>query len=225
MPGLSTIQLLMRVPLLAGITEAEAISLYQVSEKRRFKKNERLVEMGQTEQAFYLLLSGRVNVVLAGGNNKTITLATLGAGECIGEMGALDQQPASATVIAECSIDVLRLDREAFREVLQQNPHISATILKTLARRLNQTNQQIVRLATLSVQGRVARSLMDIATPLSPGELQIKGRVAHSALADKVGASREMVGKALKDLEAKGFISRTVDGGMRIREQRTRPRH
>ena len=111
MPGLSTIQLLMRVPLLAGITEAEAISLYQVSEKRRFKKNERLVEMGQTEQAFYLLLSGRVNVVLAGGNNKTITLATLGAGECIGEMGALDQQPASATVIAECSIDVLRLDR------------------------------------------------------------------------------------------------------------------
>ena len=67
--------------------------------------------------------------------------------------------------------------------------------------------------------------MMDIATPLSPGELQIKGRVAHSALADKVGASREMVGKALKDLEAKGFISRTVDGGMRIREQRTRPRH
>jgi CRP-like cAMP-binding protein len=180
--------------------------------------------MAQTEQAFYLILSGRVKVVLEGDNNKSITLATLGTGECIGEMGALDQQPASATVIADSAIDVLRLDREAFRDVLEQNPHISATILQTLARRLSSSHQQIVRLATMSVQARVARSLMDMATPLQAGALQVKGKITHAALADKVGASREMVGKALKDLEAKGFFSKIHDGSIRIREQRTRPR-
>jgi CRP-like cAMP-binding protein len=224
MPSLSTIQLLMRVPLLAGITEAEAISLYLASEKLTLKKNERLVEMGQTEQAFYLVLSGQVKVVLVGGSSKSITLATLGAGECIGEMGALDQQAASATVIADGAIDVLRLDRDAFKDVLHQNPHISATILKTLVRRLNSTHQQIMRLATVSVQGRVARSLLDMATPLQPGEWQVKGKIRHSALADKVGASREMVGKAIKDLEAKGFINKTPDGVIRIRDKRARPR-
>ncbi len=224
MPILSTIQLLMRVPLLAGIAEAEAISLYMTSEKLSFKKNEVLVEMGQTEHAFYLVLSGQVNVVLAGDGGKSITLATLGAGECIGEMGALDLQPASATVIADSVIDVLRLDRVAFRDVLHQNPHISATIFQTLARRLHQTQVQIARLATVNVQGRVARSLMDMARPLQSGEWQVKGKVKHAALADVVGASREMVGKALKELEAKGFIRKTEDGTFLIRNKRIRPR-
>ena len=220
----SSIQLLMRVPLLAGITEAEALSLYIASEKLRLKKNEVLVEMGQTEQAFYVILSGQVNVQLLGGHGKVLTLATLGAGECIGEMGALDQQPASASVIAVGTIDVLRLNRDAFKDVLDQNPHISATILKTLARRLNNTYLQIMRLVTASVQGRVARTLMDLATPLSSGELQIKGKVKHADLAAKVGASRQMVSKAIKGLEAMGFIEKNSDDNIRIRDKRARKR-
>lgn len=224
MPSISTIQLLMRVPLLAGITEAEALSLFLASEKLSLKKNARLVEMGQTEQAFYVILSGQVNVMLMGSHGKGITLATLGPGECIGEMGALDLQPASASVIADSAIDVLRLNRDAFRDVLEQNPRISATILQTLARRLNNTHQQIMRLATVSVEGRVARTLMDMATPLSSGEFRIKGKVRQSTLADKVGASRETVGRALKELEAKGFIKKTQDGSLRIIDKRARQR-
>ena len=220
----STIQLLMRVPLLAGITEAEAIALFMASEKVRFNKSQLLVEEGETEQSLYIILSGRVHVVLSGSKGKSITLATLGAGECVGEMGALDQQPASATVIAENSVVALKLDRLTFSDVLHQNPHISVTILKTLARRLNSTYQQIVRLASVSVQGRVARTLMDMATPLSSAELLIKGKVKHAAIAAKVGATREMVGKALKDLEANGFISKEPDGSIRVRDKRARPR-
>jgi CRP-like cAMP-binding protein len=224
MSSSSTIQLLMRVPLLAGITEAEAIALFVASEKVRFNKSQLLVEEGETEQAFYIILSGQVHVVLSGSKGKSVTLATLGAGECVGEMGALDQQPASATVIAVSSVDALKLDRLTFSDVLHQNPHISATILKTLARRLNSTYQQILRLASVSVQGRVARTLMDMATPLSSAELLIKGKVKHAAIAAKVGATREMVGKALKDLEANGFISKEPDGSIRVRDKRARPR-
>lgn len=224
MPSSSTIQLLMRVPLLAGITEAEAIALVMASEKVRFNKSQLLVEEGETEQSLYIILSGRVHVVLSGSKGKSITVVTLGAGECVGEMGALDQQPASATVIAENSVDALKLDRLTFSDVLHQNPHISVTILKTLARRLHSTHQQIVRLASVSVQGRVARTLMDMATPLSAAELLIKGKVKHAAIAAKVGATREMVGKALKDLEANGFISKEPDGSIRVRDKRARPR-
>jgi CRP-like cAMP-binding protein len=54
----------------------------------------------------------------------------LEAGECIGERGALDEQAASETVIANGTIDVLCLDRDAFRNVLHKNPHISATCMK-----------------------------------------------------------------------------------------------
>jgi CRP-like cAMP-binding protein len=220
----STVQLLMRVPLLAGITEGEAYSLFEASQKLQFKKNDILVEMGQTAQSFYLILSGRVKVVLTGGKDKSVTLALLGAGECLGEMGVLDHQPASATVVAMGTVDVLRLDQDAFRDVLHRNPHISATILKTLVQRVNLTLQQIILLSTSSVQARVGRSLMGMATPLLAGELQIKGKVRQSELADQIGASRLMVGKALKDLEAKGFIKKKSDGTLRIIDKRVRQR-
>jgi Mn-dependent DtxR family transcriptional regulator len=65
---------------------------------------------------------------------------------------------------------------------------------------------------------------MDMATPLSSAELLIKGKVKHAAIAAKVGATREMVGKALKDLEANGFISKEPDGSIRVRDKRARPR-
>jgi CRP-like cAMP-binding protein len=65
---------------------------------------------------------------------------------------------------------------------------------------------------------------MDMAKPLQSGDWHVKGKVKHSALADIVGASREMVGKALKELEAKGFISKKDDGSILIRNKRTQPR-
>jgi CRP-like cAMP-binding protein len=65
---------------------------------------------------------------------------------------------------------------------------------------------------------------MDMATTLSTGELQVKARVKHAALADMVGASREMVGKAMKELEAMGFISKSEDGTIRIQDKRAQPR-
>ncbi len=223
-PSLSLIQVLMHAPLLAGITEAEAISLFAASEKLRLKRNVRLVESGQAEHAFYLILSGQVKVVLEGDKGKSVTLATLGAGECIGEMGALDQQAASATVIANSVVDVLRLHRETFVEVLHQNPQISISILQTLSRRLRHADAQIESLASVSVRGRVCRALMDMATRLPSGEFGVKGKFTHSELADKVGASREWVGKALKDLEMKGLIKRTRGAGFRIPDPSALPR-
>jgi predicted transcriptional regulator len=65
---------------------------------------------------------------------------------------------------------------------------------------------------------------MDMAIPLLSGELLIKDKVRHSELADQVGASRVMVGKALKDLESKGFLKKSKDGTLRIVDKRTRKR-
>jgi DNA-binding GntR family transcriptional regulator len=75
------------------------------------------------------------------------------------------------------------------------------------------------------VQGRVARTLMDMALPHANGQMHIKTKVSNVTLAKKVGASREMVGKALKEFQSNGFIEKLPSGGLRINDKRKKPRH
>jgi CRP-like cAMP-binding protein len=219
------IALLMRLPMLAGLTESQAEALADAAQKKSFKNGESLVSAGKLTESFYVILSGRANVILQSSGDKAITLATLGIGECIGEMSVLDAQPHCASVVADGPLQVLLLNPQTFVSVIQENPKVAGTLLKAMSRHLARANRQIVWLSTISVQGRVARTLMDMALQVDNGELHIKAKVTHVDLAKRVGATREMVGKALKDFQAKGFIEKTPTGGLRINDRRktTRP--
>jgi CRP/FNR family transcriptional regulator, cyclic AMP receptor protein len=109
--------------------------------------------------------------------------------------------------------------------VIQENPKVAGTLLKAMSRHLARANRQIVWLSTISVRGRVARTLMDMALQTDSGELYIKTKVTHVDLAKRVGATREMVGKALRDFQAKGFVEKTPTGVLRINDRRKTTRH
>jgi CRP-like cAMP-binding protein len=216
--------LLLRLPMLAGLTESQAMALSEGAQKKTFKNNEILVEAGQRSHHVFIILSGRANVILNIRDDKEVAIASLGIGEFVGEMAALDQQPHCTNVVAEGPLHALRLNPQTFVSVLCRNPHVASTLLKAMFRHMARANRQIMWLTTVGVQGRVARTLMDLAVPNEQGQLHIKTRVTSAALAKKVGASREMVGKTLKDFESKGFIRKTPSGGLHINDKRKKPR-
>ncbi len=221
----TAVSLLMRLPMLAGLTTSQAESLAEAAQKKTFKRGEYLVMSGESTGNMFLILSGHASVELMGNHNKIISIASLGVGDCIGEMAVLDQQPHCADVVADGPLDALVLNPQHFMAVLQENPQIAVGLLKALSRHLVRANRQIVWLSTVSVQGRVARTLMDLALQADDGELHVKTKVTNVSLAKKVGATREMVGKALKDFQAKGFIQKTPSGGLRINDRRKTTRH
>jgi CRP/FNR family cyclic AMP-dependent transcriptional regulator len=217
--------LLLRLPVLAGLTESEAIALSEGAQKKTFKNNEILLEAGQSSNQVFIILSGRANVILNIRDDKELAIASLGIGECVGEMAALDQQPHCTNVVADGPLHALMLNPQTFVSVLCRNPQVASTLLKALFRHMVRADRQIMWLTTVSVQGRVARTLMDLAVPNEQGQLHIKAKVTSVALAKKVGASREMVGKTLKNFESKGFIRKTLSGGLHINDKRKKPRH
>jgi CRP-like cAMP-binding protein len=219
------VQLLMRLPLMSGLSEDQALALATAAEKRHFKSREVLIEAGQSTGHLFIILSGQANVMLNARDNKEVQIATLGIGECVGEMSAVDQKPHCTNVVADGPVQALKLKQSDFMNVLNNNPRVASTLLNAMFRHMARANRQIMWLTTVSVQGRVARTLMDLALHTDGGELQIKTKVSNVALAKRVGASREMVGKALKDFEAKGFIEKLPSGGLRINDKRKRPRH
>jgi CRP-like cAMP-binding protein len=221
---LSTPELLRRVPLFEHLSDTQAISLMGALEKRRFKRSEPLVVAGAKSNTLFVILSGKASVIVTNPSGKELVLAILGVGDCIGEMSLLDNQPHSASVVADTQIDALALSREGFNSCILSNAHMAVSVMRGLVMRLRKANQKIASLALLSVFGRVARYLLDMVEDVEADRLIVKQKISHAAIAREVGASREMVSKALKEFEAQGFIRKLEDGTLEITERRNKAR-
>lgn len=193
-------------------------------EKRRFKKSQHIVNIGEKSESLFIILSGSARVVLTNDKGREIVLASLGVGECIGEMSLLDNQPHSATVVADSALDALMLSSKAFNEVIMHNAPLAVSVMRGLVKRLRQANQKIASLALVSVYGRVARHLIETGEANEDGNLVISKKISSVALARELGASREMVSKALKDFEKQGFIEKMSNGHVVIYERRATAR-
>jgi CRP-like cAMP-binding protein len=216
--------LLKRVPLFAKLSDTQAISLIGSLEKQRYKRSDHIVDIGHKSNALYVIISGKARVVIISDKGKEVILATLGVGDCIGEMSLLDDLPHSATVVADTQMDILILGRDAFSSCVMHNASLAVAVMQGLVDRLRRANQKIASLAFVSVYGRVARLLLDSAEIDGSGQLIVSKKVSHAALSREIGASREMVSKALKEFEKQSFIRKLEDGTLCITERRTMDR-
>ncbi|WP_294772215.1 Crp/Fnr family transcriptional regulator [uncultured Rhodoferax sp.] len=224
MAMLSNQELIRRVPLFAMLTPAQVDSLAANVAKLRVKRGANVVEQGKNSNALFLILAGRAHVVMADSKAREVIVATLKAGDYIGEMSLIDNEAHSATVVADTQMDVLVLGRDDFTRCVNENSAIASSVMRGLVQRLRAADQKIVSLALMGVYGRVANVLLDTAEPDENGELLIREKISRLDLAKMVGASREMVSRVMKDFEEQGFVKTLKDGGLRVWERRSKPR-
>ena len=129
---LSNLDLIRRVPLFAMLTDEQAALVADAVVKRRYKRGDKIVEQGKKSNALFLILSGRARVVSADSRGREVILATLGAGDYIGEMSLIDDEPHSATVQTEIQTDVLELARQDFARCLPENTSMSYAVMRGL---------------------------------------------------------------------------------------------
>jgi len=209
---------LKRVSLFSGLGERQLDALASSSVRRAFPKGRMIVAEGEPSAALYILLSGRAKVQRSDSEGKEVILAILGAGECFGEMSLIDDAPRSASVITIESCDFMAINKDAFKEILLENPQIAMKIMKGLVKRLREADRKIETLALLDVYGRVARALIDFSEEVD-GERIVKGKLPRQEIAKMIGASREMVSRVMKGLEAEGYIVPLESGKLVLREK------
>lgn len=211
MSMLSNLDLIRRVPLFSLLSVDQAQSIADSVVKKRFRRGERVVEQGSKSDALFILLNGRARVLTADARGREVILAVLEAGDYVGEMSLIDNEPHSATVRAEIQTDILVLNRADFARCLPEHQTLAYAILRGLVKRLRNADRQIESLALLDVYGRVARTLLEMAETVDGTQL-IRHKVSRQDMAKVVGASREMVSRVMKDLEERGVIE-TLDSG------------
>ena len=224
MSMLSNLDLIRRVPLFSMLTPLQAESLVEAVSKKRFKRGEYLVEQGKKSNALYIILAGRSRVVMTDSKAREVIIATMRAGDYVGEMSLIDGEPHSATVVADQQVDALVLGREDFLRCLSENSAMSFVVMHELVQRLRRSSQKISSLALVGVYGRVATVLLDSAVADEQDVLMIREKVSKQDIAKMVGASREMVSRVMRDFEERGFIQSLEGGMVRVFERRILPR-
>jgi hypothetical protein len=125
------------VPIFSHLAPEELAELARASREAVYASGEALCIQGEQGHEVFIILAGRVNVIRTDDDGSERIVNREGAGGMIGEMAVLDPAPRAATVLAEeGGVRVLRLDGEAFRDALADDPAIASGVIRTLAQRL-----------------------------------------------------------------------------------------
>ncbi len=184
----------------------ETRALAQRGEVRRYRKGTLLIEEGDFGDSLYLIVSGRVKVFSLGANDREITFGIHGPGEYVGEM-SLDGGPRSASVITLEPTTCAVITRHTLRAHIAAHPDFALDLIARVIRRARLATNNARSMALLDVYGRVTRLLDELAVARPDGTRVIEERLTHAAIASRVGCSREMVSRLLKDLETGGYLS------------------
>ena len=193
------------IPLFEGVPDAELRALAARSVTRNYPKQAIIVNEGDETDSLYLILSGRVKIYLADEHGKELILAIKGPGQYFGEM-VLDEQPRSASVMTLEPAQFAILSRADFRAFLLGHAEVSLLVIQNLIHLARGLNRSVRNLAMLDVYGRVARILLDLAVERD-GKLVILEKLTQKDIAARVGASREMINRILRDLTTGGYVT------------------
>lgn len=216
---ITNVDLVRRVPLFSTLSREQADRVSKVMYKRQFKRGDFLIRQGDSARVLMVLLTGRAHVASVDFRGRSVILATLLPGDHLGEMSLIDEDVTSANIVAEIPTDCLVIDQAEFAQFLPPADSMAYALLRGYTKRLRHADRKIAALALMDVEGRLAQTLFDTARLTADGSLVIKHKITRQTLAKIVGASREMVGKVMKDFEAQGWFGAHEQGGWYVHPQ------
>ena len=172
---------------------------------------------GDLGDRLYYIVDGSVSISVEDdeNNGQELLLAYLNKQEFIGTIGVFKgSETRKVTVMTRAKCILAEISYERFQQVLRKElleyaPDILLMMGEQLAGRLLKTSRKFSDLAFMDVEGRIARTLLDLSKEpdamTHPQGMQIY--ITRQEIGKIVGCSREMAGRVLKELEEKGLIT------------------
>jgi CRP/FNR family cyclic AMP-dependent transcriptional regulator len=180
-------------------------AIAQRGDIRSFPAHAILIHEGDTSDSLYIVLAGRLKVYVSSDDGRDMVLAEYGPGEYLGELSLdLDKRSASVQALEPCTCCVVQ--GAQLREFLVEHPDFALHLAHKLIRMVRRLTEQVKSLALQDVYHRVVRVLTELSDPVG-NERVLRRKLTQQDIADRVGSSREMVNRVLKDLTAGGYVS------------------
>ena len=183
---------------------------------RTFAANAILINEGDTTDSLYIVLSGRVKVYASSDDGREVVLTEYGPGEYFGEL-SIDGAKRSASIKAlePCSCRVVQ--GSELRQFLAEHPDFAMHLTLKLIRMVRRLTEQVRSLALQDVYGRMVRVLTELSEPIGD-ERVVRQKLTQQDIADRIGSSREMVNRVMKELTTGGYVGQR-DGRLVIQRK------
>jgi CRP/FNR family cyclic AMP-dependent transcriptional regulator len=195
-------------------TEHALQSLLELCHKKTYPNKSVVVRPGDPGDRLIYITQGSVSVSVEDESGHELILTYLNKGDFIGEIGVFKEPEIRKAMVktrCQCIMAEISYDR-LIHAMDHELSNCAASLLmlfgKQVAARLLITSRKFFDLAFMDVEGRVARTLLDLSKEpdamTHPDGMQL--HITRQEIARIVGCTREMVGRVLKELEEKKLI-------------------
>ncbi|MBI4184727.1 MAG: Crp/Fnr family transcriptional regulator [Proteobacteria bacterium] len=206
------------IRVLARVKPAERGAIARLCRWKRYRPHEQIIDRQSDSRDVFLVVEGKVRVVIYSLSGREIALEDIGAGGCFGELAAIDSEPRSASVMALTDTLVASMPPEHFLTLIRDHPEIAIELMRRLSHVIRQSTARIMDLSTLAANNRVQAELLRLARAAA-GEgarsAVIRPIPVHSDIAGRVSTTRETVARVLNDL-ARHDIVRREKGALHV---------
>ncbi len=202
---------LTQVPFFAQLSPSSLSDLSNQLHRRRYERDQTIFHKNDAGSALYIILSGKVKIILPSPEGENVIVALLSTGDFFGELSLFDNESRSASAVAAETAEMLTLDQPEFLHYITENPKVSISILAELSLRLRRTDELLSDAAFCNLPTRLAKRLLELSEnygqPGPSGQIKINFKLKQQDLADMVGSTRESVNKMLRSLKEKSIVS------------------
>lgn len=221
----------LRAAPLFSVAEEDALEeLVSGAQCHVYPKNNILFYQGDSTRTVYLVIDGLVKICLISENAREVVVNLIRPGGLVGLVTLIDGEPQPVTAITVTPSRLVRLRGRAVLEWSGCHPEIGERLLQRLAQELRLAYHKIGEHALMSVKERLLYTLLEIAEregePGDDGDDELVfTRPTHQELAERIGSSREVVSRVLKELlasellQAEGRVIRVPESALVLRDE------
>jgi CRP-like cAMP-binding protein len=195
---------LRQIPLFATLSENQMAHVAGMTVERRYERGDIILLEGEQGGALCFVSEGLVKVFKTSPEGREQVLRLIAAGYTFNDVPALDGGPNPASAAAMESSAIYLIRHVELRQLIMAEPEVATAVIKTLAQALRHLVGLIEDLSLRHVTARVAKLLLEQET--SPTIKATRHQLTQQEMAAIVGTAREVVGRALKELETAGAI-------------------
>jgi CRP-like cAMP-binding protein len=203
---------LVSLRLLSELPARLSTDLFADSELVRLRAGRVLFRAGDSGNGCYRVEDGLLKVTMVSSSGAERILAFLGRGAIVGELAVLDGLARSASIVVVRDAAVRFLSKSAFEAFAEKHPELYKSLVGLLAQRLRETNTTVAASSFLSLKGRMARTLLELADhfgqEVGPGRTVIRQKIGQNDLAAMAGIARENVTRVINDWQRRKLVSR-----------------
>ena len=194
------------IPLFASLSPEELQATTQLFTVRSYPKNAIVATEGDRLDLFNIIMSGRIQFFWHDEAGHQVKLGIDGPGGHYADV-TLDGEPILMSVIALEELRVASIPMAGLKKLLLRHPQVGFHLLMDVVARLRRLVERTKAFTMEDVYGRVVKLLL--ATAVKTHDKLVTERMTQTEIGQRVGATREMVGRVMRDLARGGYIEVT----------------